>query len=85
MKTKTELINFASTHQLKHLSDFLLTFDGTVIKPSVWNIKQVLSLRLVITKFGTFVEFRSLISVLACNTLVCSLVTPLLGYGNAWF
>ncbi|CAC5390085.1 unnamed protein product [Mytilus coruscus] len=94
---KTELIIFAPKHQLKHLSDFRLTFDGTVLSDvsCVKNLGMYFDKTIsmehqtsAITKacfyqIRNIGPIRSLISVEACKTLICFLVTSRLDYGNA--
>ncbi|CAC5397645.1 unnamed protein product [Mytilus coruscus] len=94
---KTELIIFASKHQVNHLSDFLLTFDGTVFS----NITCVKHLGMYFDKtismeheasatiHAYFCQIRnvgrilSLILVEDCRTLAFSLVTSRLDYGKS--
>ncbi|CAC5422802.1 unnamed protein product [Mytilus coruscus] len=94
---KTELIIFALKHQLKHLSDFRLTFDGTVLSDvsCVKNLGMYFDKTIIMEHQASAItkacfyqirnigRIRSLISVEACKTLVCSLVTSRLDYGNA--
>jgi hypothetical protein len=94
---KTELIIFTPKHQVKHFSDFRLKFDGTVLSDvscvnnlgmyfdNIISMEQQAS---AITgscfhQIRNIGRIRSLISVDACRTLVCSLVTSRLDYGNA--
>ena len=94
---KTELIIFAPKHQVKHLSEFSLTFDGTVLS----DVSVVKNLGMYFDKtmsmehqasaiskacfyqIRNIGRIRSLISVDACKTLVRSLITSRLDYGNA--
>ncbi|CAC5370398.1 unnamed protein product [Mytilus coruscus] len=94
---KTELIIFAPKHQLKHLSDFRLTFDRTVLSDvsCVKNLGMYFDKTISMEHQASAVtktcfyqirnigRIRSLISVEAYKTLVCSLVTSRLDYGNA--
>ena len=94
---KTELIIFSPKHQVKHLLDFSLTFDGTVLSdvPCVKNLGMYLDKTISMENQSSAIpkacfyqirnigRIRSLISVDACKTLVCSLVTSRLDYGNA--
>jgi len=94
---KTELIVFAPKQQVKQLSNFQLTFDGTVltdvscVKNLGFFFDKTLSMEhqaSAITKscfhqIRNIGRIRSLITDEACKTLVCSLVTSRLDYGNA--
>ena len=94
---KTELIIFAPKHQVKHFSDFRLKFDGTVLSDvsCVKNLGMYFDKTISLEQEASAItrscfhqirnigRIRSLISVDACRTLVCSLVISRLDYGNA--
>lgn len=94
---KTELIVFAPKHRVKDFSNCNLSFGGTVISdaPSVKNLgvffdrsltmeKQVSATsRSCFHQIRNIGRIRNFITDDACKTLVNSLVTSRLDYGNA--
>ena len=94
---KTELIVFAPKHRVKHISDFKLPFDGTILSDAkcVKNLGVFLDKTLSMDQQVSAVAkscyhqirniglIRPYITENACKTLVCSLVTSRLDYGNA--
>ncbi|CAC5421345.1 unnamed protein product [Mytilus coruscus] len=94
---KTELIVFAPKHRVKQLSKYELPFDGTILSDAncVRNLgvffDKTLSMEQQVTavskscyhQIRTIGNIRSYITENACKTLVCSLVTSRLDYGNA--
>lgn len=94
---KTELIVFAPKHRLSRLADFRLAFDGTILSDvsCVKNLgvyfNQSLSMEHQASSISKacFYQIRNIgrirthITENACKTLVCSLVTSRLDYGNA--
>jgi hypothetical protein len=83
---KTELIIFSPKHQVKHFSDFRLKFDGTVLSDvsCVKNLGMYFDKTISMEQQASAItrscfqqihnigRIRSLISVDACRTLVCS-------------
>ena len=94
---KIELIVFAPKHKVKSLTKLQFHFDGAILSESsrVRNLgvffDQTLSMEQhasAITKscfhqIRNIGRIRSYITVDACKTLVCSLVTSRMDYGNA--
>ena len=94
---KTELILFAPKHRVKELSNCQLVLDGTIVTDvkCVKNLGIHLDKSLNMEQHASAVSkscfnqirnigrIRSYITDSACKTLVCSLVTSRLDYGNA--
>ena len=94
---KTELIVFAPKHRIEHLSEFSLSFNGTIVNDfsCVRNLGVFMDKTLsmeqqvcAVTKscfhqIRNIGKIRPFITENACKTLVCSLVTSRLNYGNA--
>ncbi|XP_071141874.1 uncharacterized protein [Mytilus edulis] len=90
---KTELIVFAPKHRVKQLSKYELPFDGTILSDANLGLffDKTLSMEQQVTavskscydQIRTIGNIRSYITENACKTLVCSLVTSRLDYGNA--
>jgi hypothetical protein len=93
---KTELIVFAPKHRIKHLSEFSLSFNGTIVNDvsCVKNLGVFMDKTLImeqqvraVTKscfhqIRNIGKIRPFITENDCKTLVCSLVTSPLDYGN---
>lgn len=96
-QSKTELIVFASKRHINDLKNCQLNFDGTIVGASeiVKNLgvyfDRLLSMEKQVSAISRacFFQMRNIgyirpyLSDNACKTLVCSLVTSRLDYGNA--
>ena len=94
---KTELIVFAPKNRVKQMSDFKLSFDGTILSDGNYAKNQgiffdkTLSMEQQVSavaksfyhQIRNIRYIRSYITENACKTLVCSLVTSRIDYGNA--
>jgi len=94
---KTELIIFAPKHRMQTFTQCELVFDGIVVSDAsfVKNLGVYFDKTLTMDKQSSAIakscyyqirnigRIRSYISDDACKTLVCSLVTSRLDYGNA--
>ena len=94
---KTELIVFTPKQHAQKFNEFKLSFDGTVITDAacVKNLGVYFDKTLSMEQQASAVtkscfyhirnigRIRSLISDDACKTLVCSLITSRIDYGNA--
>lgn len=94
---KTELIIFAPKHRVKELGNCQLVLDGTIVTDvtCVKNLGVYLDKSLSMEQHIAAVSkscfnqirnigrIRSYITDSACKTLVCSLITSRLDYGNA--
>ena len=94
---KTELIVFAPKNRVKQMLDFKLPFDGTILSDAncAKNLgiffDKTLSMEQQVSavpkscyhQIRNIGHIRSYITENACKTLVCSLVTSRLDYGNA--
>jgi len=85
---KTELIIFAPKHRVKELGNCQLVLDGTIVTDvtCVKNLGVYLDKSLSMEQHIAAVyigRIRSYITNSACKTLVCSLITSRLDYGNA--
>ena len=85
---KTELIVFAPKHRIKHLSEFSLSFNGTIVN-DVSCVKilgvfmdKTLSMEQQVRfhQIRNIGKIRPFITENACKTLVCSLVTSRLDW-----
>lgn len=94
---KTELIVFAPKHKVSSMSNFQLSFDGTIVTDVsfVKNLGCIFDKTLSMEDQASAItrscfyqirnigRIRSLITDDACKTLICSLVTSRLDYANA--